>query len=102
MCGLSPPQEAGIYSTDLSLILMTNFGKDDKDKFEATIAQIADEVRTSATSGAASVEALNRKVFGQLGIRASADLKDPCNLLQSAVLERKRGYCVGISALYLT
>src|SRR5213594_2325147 len=28
-CGPSPPQEAGIYSTDLSLIQRTNFGKGD-------------------------------------------------------------------------
>jgi len=32
---------------------------------------------------------------------ASPDLKDPCNLLPSRVLERKHGYCVGIAALYL-
>jgi len=29
VCGLSPLQEAGIYSTDLSLIQRTNFGKVD-------------------------------------------------------------------------
>src|SRR2546425_846140 len=40
-------------------------------------------------------------IFGQLEIRASQDLKDPCNLLPSRVLERKQGYCVGIAALYL-
>ena len=40
-------------------------------------------------------------VFGDQDIRASADLKDPCNLLPSRVLERRQGYCVGIAALYL-
>ncbi len=42
-----------------------------------------------------------REVFSRLGIRGSPDLKDPCNLLLSRVLQRKQGYCVGIAALYL-
>ncbi len=72
--------------------------------FEATIIRQADETRAdlaSGPSGPASVETLNRMIFGRLGIRASADLKDPCNLLPSRVLERKQGYCVGIVAVYL-
>ena len=48
-----------------------------------------------------SVQALNRVLFDRLGIKGSQDLKDPCNLLPSRVLERKQGYCVGIAALYL-
>jgi hypothetical protein len=55
----------------------------------------------AAAGGRARVDALNRLVFGKVGINASTDLKDPCNLLPSRVLERKRGYCVGIAALYL-
>jgi len=51
--------------------------------------------------GPEEVESLNHRIFNQAGIRASADLKDPCNLLPSRVLERKQGYCVGIAALYL-
>jgi regulator of sirC expression with transglutaminase-like and TPR domain len=51
--------------------------------------------------GPESVAALNRFIFHDLGIQASRDLKDPCNLLTSGVLSRKRGYCVGIAALYL-
>jgi len=47
------------------------------------------------------VESLNRRIFVQAGIRASANLKDPCNLLPSRVFERKQGYCVGIAAIYL-
>ena len=69
-----------------------------------TMARLADEIRAepaSDRSGPASLGALNRIIFGQLGMRASADLKDPCNLLPSRVLERKQGYCVGIAALYL-
>src|SRR6266568_8096996 len=75
-----------------------------QEEFEATIARLADENRAepaSVPSGPASLGALNRMVFGRLGIRATADLKDPCNLLPSRVLERKQGYCVGIAALYL-
>ena len=69
-----------------------------------TVARLADQTRAeivSGSSGSASVEVLNRLVFTRLGIRGSPDLKDPCNLLPSRVLERKQGYCVGIAALYL-
>ena len=69
--------------------------------FEATTDRLADELRTDLGSGRSAVEALNRKIFGVPGVRASADLRDPCNLLPSRVLERKQGYCVGIAALYL-
>ncbi len=75
-----------------------------QEEFEASIARLADEIRadlSSGRSGSSTVEALNRRIFGLLGMRASTDLKDPCNLLPSAVLERKQGYCVGIAALYL-
>ncbi len=51
--------------------------------------------------GPTTVDALNRFVFDRLGLRASHDLKDPCNLLPSRVLERKQGYCVGIATLFL-
>ena len=34
-------------------------------------------------------------------MKSSQDLHDPCNLLPSAVLERRQGYCVGLAALYL-
>ena len=49
----------------------------------------------------ALVQALNDVVFGRFGIRASQDLRDPCNLFLSSVLARKQGCCVGIAALYL-
>jgi len=73
-------------------------------EFKATLARLAAENRAetaSGPSGPASVQALNRMVFGRLGMRASANLKDPCNLLPSRVLEPKQGYCVGIAAIYL-
>ena len=75
-----------------------------QDEFEATMASLADEIRVepaSGPSGAASLGVFNRIIFGHLNIRGSADLKDPCNLLPSRVLDRKQGYCVGIAALYL-
>jgi regulator of sirC expression with transglutaminase-like and TPR domain len=68
------------------------------------ITEIVDDARPSLASeppGPAVVEALNRIVFTRLGIRGSPDLRDPCNLLTSRVLERKQGYCVGIAAVYL-
>jgi tetratricopeptide (TPR) repeat protein len=47
------------------------------------------------------VDRLNELVYRHLGIRVSRDVRDPCNLLPSAVLARKEGYCVGIAAIYL-
>lgn len=47
------------------------------------------------------VDRLNEFIYRHLGIRASRDVRDPCNLLPSAVLARKEGYCVGIAAIYL-
>lgn len=47
------------------------------------------------------VDRLNEFVYRHLGIRVSRDVRDPCNLLPSAVLARKEGYCVGIAAIYL-
>ncbi|HEV8338461.1 MAG TPA: tetratricopeptide repeat protein [bacterium] len=52
-------------------------------------------------SGRDAVDALSQWIFGQFGVHESPDLKDPCNLLPSRVLERKQGYCVGIAAIYL-
>lgn len=47
------------------------------------------------------METLNRFFFEQLAFKSSQDLHDPCNLLPSAVLAHKQGYCVGLVALYL-
>ena len=45
--------------------------------------------------------ALNRFVFGHLGIQASQDLADPGKLILSRVLATRQGYCVGLASLYL-
>ncbi|HUD71777.1 MAG TPA: tetratricopeptide repeat protein [Dongiaceae bacterium] len=71
---------------------------------EATIAALLDSVDASGTPLRDSpfpVEALNEIVFRRLGIKASRDIHNPCNLLPSAVLARREGYCVGIAAIYL-
>lgn len=64
----------------------------------------AAEVRGVSTPGSNPhdiVAALNRVVFENLALKPSQDLHDPCNLLPSAVLQRKQGYCVGVAAVYL-
>jgi regulator of sirC expression with transglutaminase-like and TPR domain len=68
------------------------------------IGPLLSELRTlnlESKSPAVRIEALNHLFHGRLAIRASQDLKDPCNLLPSSVLARQQGYCVGIAALYL-
>jgi regulator of sirC expression with transglutaminase-like and TPR domain len=68
------------------------------------IGPLLSELRTlnlESKPPAARIEALNHLFYGRLGIWASQDLKDPCNLLPSSVLARRQGYCVGIAALYL-
>jgi regulator of sirC expression with transglutaminase-like and TPR domain len=69
-----------------------------------TIAELADQLRAEvdvSAGGDAPARALGDFVFKKLAIRPSPDLNDPCNLLPSAVLARKQGYCVGIAAVYL-
>jgi len=71
---------------------------------QANLSRLAEDLRGTidrAAGAASTVRALNEAIFGRLGITGSPDLKDPCNLLPSRVIERKRGYCVGIAALYL-
>lgn len=71
---------------------------------QLTIRRWATELRAPVSQAVApseSVETLNRFFFQQLAIKSSQDLHDPCNLLPSAVLQRKQGYCVGVAALYL-
>ncbi len=52
-------------------------------------------------SGVAGAQALSDFIFKELGIEASNDLADPDNLFLGSVLVRRRGYCIGIAALYL-
>ena len=69
-----------------------------------TIVELAGQLRAEvdvSAGGDAPVRALGDFVFKKLAIRPSPDLNDPCNLLPSAVLARKQGYCVGIAAVYL-
>jgi regulator of sirC expression with transglutaminase-like and TPR domain len=71
---------------------------------DVTISSISEDIRREigqGPSGPDAVGAFSRRIFGQFGVRGSPDLKDPCNLLPSRVLERKQGYCVGIASLYL-
>ena len=88
--------------SDQAVLCPATVGQEDLGR---TVAKLADQTSAelaSRASGPDTVEVLNRFVFTRLGIRGSPDLKDPCNLLPSSVLERKQGYCVGIAALYLS
>jgi regulator of sirC expression with transglutaminase-like and TPR domain len=51
--------------------------------------------------GVAGVQAVSDFVYKDLGVEASDDLADPDNLFLGSVLARRRGYCIGIAALYL-
>jgi regulator of sirC expression with transglutaminase-like and TPR domain len=76
----------------------------DRQRARQEIANIAAEVSlqfTHSTTPADQVHALNRLVFERQKMRASSDTHDACNLLPSAVLQRRQGYCVGLAALYL-
>ncbi len=50
---------------------------------------------------ARGAQALSNFIFNDLGIEASNDIADPGNLFLTSVLARRRGYCIGIAALYL-
>ena len=66
-------------------------------------ALLADDEAGAASvrTAVSPIEAVNDLIYRRLGIRASRDAHDPCNLLPSAVLARRQGYCVGIAAIYL-
>ncbi len=51
--------------------------------------------------GAGGAQALSNFIFKDLRIEASNDLADPDNLFLTSMLARRRGYCIGIAALYL-
>ena len=71
---------------------------------DTRINELTGRLRTElhgVTTARERVDALNRFIFERLAIESSDDLSDPDNLLLSAVLERRRGYCVGIASLYL-
>jgi tetratricopeptide (TPR) repeat protein len=60
---------------------------------------LADQL--AGADGKAIVSALNRVVFDELELRATRDVESPEHLFLSSVLEGKRGYCLGLAALYL-
>jgi len=66
-----------------------------------TLLETLDDSNAPLRSSDFPVDRLNELIYRRLAIRASRDVQDPCNLLPSAVLERKQGYCVGIAAIYL-
>jgi len=75
-----------------------------QERFETTLARLEDQIRADPSpgpSGPRYLEPLNRAVFSRLGMKGTQNLKNPCNLLPSRVLQRKQGYCVGIAAVYL-
>jgi tetratricopeptide (TPR) repeat protein len=55
----------------------------------------------TGADGEAIVSALNRVVFDELELRATHDVESPGHLFLGSVLEGKRGYCLGLAALYL-
>jgi len=70
----------------------------------ARLERLADQARglVDAQRDAVSrIESLNRFIIDQFGIRPASDLADPDNLLLARVLDRRQGYCVGITSLYL-
>ena len=71
-----------------------------RDRIDALLDSV-DDSSAGIRSSDFPVDRLNELIYRRLAIRASRDVHDPCNLLPSAVLERKQGYCVGIAAIYL-
>jgi tetratricopeptide (TPR) repeat protein len=61
---------------------------------------IRDQVAAEAT-GRGKVDVLNRHFFHEWGFQGDAALDSPDSLLPDRVLERRRGYCVGLATVYL-
>ncbi len=70
----------------------------------AELRRMADSVRTKvAAEGTArgKVALLNRHFFHEWGFQGDAALDSRDSLLPDRVLERRRGYCVGLATVYL-
>ncbi|MDD5064356.1 MAG: tetratricopeptide repeat protein [Phycisphaerae bacterium] len=49
-----------------------------------------------------AIEVINKYLFDELGFRAVKDANNPDDLFLHSVLDRKRGYCLSLSVLYLS
>jgi regulator of sirC expression with transglutaminase-like and TPR domain len=70
-------------------------------RFERVVEPDGAPLKTAGSRAERAVQALNRSIFEDFGMRPSRDVQDSCNLLLTSVLKRKQGYCVGVAALYL-
>ena len=59
------------------------------------------ESRGKLADGAARLAALKKFFFEEQGFRADLDLQLPENLYPDAILERRRGYCLGLTLVLL-
>ncbi|MFA5251958.1 MAG: tetratricopeptide repeat protein [Phycisphaerae bacterium] len=49
-----------------------------------------------------AIEVINKYLFDELGFKAVSDANDPEDLFLHSVMDRKRGYCLSLSVLYLS
>lgn len=49
-----------------------------------------------------AIEVINKYLFDELKFKAVTDAKDPDDLFLHSVMDRKRGYCLSLSVLYLS
>lgn len=53
-------------------------------------------------AGPGTIRMLNEYLFDELGFKSVSDANDPNDLFLHSVLDRKRGYCLSLSILYLS
>lgn len=63
---------------------------------------LGDSKTPDATFGVAAVKLINRHLFEQAGFKAVKTADDPKDLFLHYVLDRKRGYCLSLSIVYLS
>lgn len=67
----------------------------------ATINEMFLADKPGDADGAATIRSLNQLVFDELHLQATHELENPEHLFLSGVLMNRRGYCLGLAALYL-
>ena len=80
-------------------------GKRDVSGYESALVQLEKRFRAfldkneNPSDPARRVDLLRRFIFVQEGFSADLDLRDPDNLFPDSIVQRRRGFCLGLSLL---
>jgi len=74
-----------------------------RDKIDEMTSEILDRLEQSRTPiNHQAVAVINKYLFEEMGFRSIASADNPEDLFIDSVIEKKRGYCLSLSVLYLS